>query len=374
MMKGIIAVVLAFNCFVVYAQQNFEYLDSLAFDYLENSDYAGAEKIALETIELSKNDSASIYQINAYTILGILNKNRGFYYSSVENYLNALSYAEKIGDKARESACLNNIGIVYKLQKKYFEAIDYFEKSLDLEERLDNDLQKSIRLYNMADSYLELDSLSLALSFFTNSLIIEQKNDNMEGALYANIGIGNVYLRRKDYVNLGYLLEDLGNNLEGVSLELKVAYMELFAQYFLGEGNLAAADEQIDSALLITDSYDLSYLEPNLLLVKIAIQEERNNWQQVAAIYKRYVVLTERLNSEEINRRIDELNYNYQLQKKQFEIEKLQQEKKLEEIKREKSESLRLLERRLIVYILLVIVFISVLIVISLKKISRFSK
>jgi len=373
-MKNLIALVLVVNGFVGYSQQNFEFLDSLAFEYLENSDYAGAEKVALETIEISKEDSASIYQINAYTILGILNKNRGFYHSSVENYLNALYNAEKIGDKARESACLNNIGIVYKLQKKYLEAIDYFEKSLELEEGLDNDLQKSIRLYNMADSYLELDSLNLALSFFTNSLIIEQNNDNREGALYANIGIGHVYLSRRDFLNLGYLLDELSNQLDAVSLELRVAYLELSAEYFFGKGNLQAADHQIDSALLITNSYDLSYLEPNLLLVKIAIQEQQNNWQAAAATYKRYVVLTERLNSEEINRRIDELNYNYQLQKKQFEIEKLQQEKKLEEMKREKSESLRLLERRLIIYILLVIVFISGFIVISLKKFSSFSK
>ena len=100
--------------------------------------------------------------------------------------------------------------------------------------------------------------------------------------------------------------------------------------------------------------------------------EAQEQWRDAARWYNRYVQLTERLNSEEIDRRIDELSYNYQLQKKQFEIEALQKEKELEQMKREKSENLGHLERRLILYILGVIIFIIIFIVLSLKKIGRF--
>lgn len=357
-----------------FTQQNFETLDSLAFLFLENNDYVEAENTALETIGSSSVDESTIYLINAYTILGIINKNRGYYHSSVENYLSAMKHAENIADSARVSACLNNIGIIYKLQKKYKDAIEYFEQSLQLEEKLSNELQKSIRFYNLADSYLELDSLNLALSYFTNSLIVEQKNNNLEGSLYASIGIGNVYFKRKDFVNLDYLIDDLRPDIGAASIELKIAFQQLVAQFYLGKGDLSNADRQIDSALLLTNKFELNYLDLPLLRIKLNIQERLKNWKGVADIYRQYLSLMERLNSDEINRRVDELNYNYQLQKKQFEIDKLQQEKMLEEMRREKSENLRLLERRLIIYILVVIAFISAFIVLSLKKFSRFSK
>lgn len=357
---------------VPFAQRDFPYLDSSAFSYLESNNYEAAERAAGEILEIANKDGASIYQINAYTILGIVNKNRGYYHSSIENYLNALKYSYKIGDTARSSACLNNIGIVYKLQKKYSEAISYFRQSLHLEEGLNNELQRSIRLYNLADAYLEVDSLNLALSYFTNSLIIEEANNNLEGLIYAKIGIGNVYLKRSDYLNLGYLLEEMGGQLLSMSIELRLVYRELSAEHLLGIGQLSRANEQLDSAMHIADQYELSYLIPELLRVKIKVLEAQEQWRGAARWYKRYVQLTERLNSEEIDRRIDELSYNYQLQKKQFEIEALQKEKELEQMKREKSENLGHLERRLILYILGVIIFIIIFIVLSLKKIGRF--
>ena len=373
-MRPVVILVFALISFKSVPQKQFERLDTLAFYYVKNNDYVKAENTALETIQLSNGKNSSIYLINAHTILGIINKNRGYFHSSVENYLSAMKHAENISDSARVSACLNNIGVIYKLQNKYKDAIKYFEKSLQLEENLSNELQKSIRFYNLADAYLELDSLNLALSYFTNSLIVEQKNNNLEGALYASIGLGNVYLKRKDLVNLDYLIDDLRMDIGAATIELKIAFQQLVAQFFLGKGDLSSADRQIDSALLLTNKYELNYLDLPLLRVKLNVQERLKNWESVADIYRQYLSLSERLNSDQINQRVDELNYNYQLQKKQVEIDKLQQEKMLEEIRREESENLRLLERRLIIYILVVIAFISSFIVLTLKKFSRFSK
>jgi len=179
-------------------------------------------------------------------------------------------------------------------------------------------------------------------------------------------------LKRSDYLNLGYLLEEMGGQLLSMSIELRLVYLELSAEHLLGIGQLSRANEQLDSAMHIADQYELSYLIPELLRVKIKVLEAQEQWRDAARWYKRYVQLTERLNSEEIDRRIDELSYNYQLQKKQFEIEVLQKEKELEQMKREKSENLGHLERRLILYILGVIIFIIIFIVLSLKKIGRF--
>jgi tetratricopeptide (TPR) repeat protein len=115
-MRPVVILVFALISFKSVPQKQFERLDSLAFYYVKNNDYVKAENTALETIQLSNGKNSSIYLINAHTILGIINKNRGYFHSSVENYLSAMKHAENISDSARVSACLNNIGVVYKLQ------------------------------------------------------------------------------------------------------------------------------------------------------------------------------------------------------------------------------------------------------------------
>lgn len=165
-----------------------------AFVALESNAPNVTEK-ANALLEAGKEAKLPIYQINAYTILGIVNKNKGYYVTSVDYYNNALKVAEETRDEGRISACYNNIGSVHQIQEDYAKALTYYKKSLELEEKLNNPLQKSIRLYNIGEIYREMDSLSLALSNFNNSLIIEKEYKNNEGIVYALLGISDVYLQ-----------------------------------------------------------------------------------------------------------------------------------------------------------------------------------
>lgn len=92
--------------------QELKKLDSKAFSYFEKNNPKKAEETAYQILELEKNKKVSIFQVNAYTLLGIINKNRGFYINSLENNLHALNLSEQLKDSGRISACLNNIGVI----------------------------------------------------------------------------------------------------------------------------------------------------------------------------------------------------------------------------------------------------------------------
>lgn len=167
-------------------------LDSIAFAALENG-LPDIEKKANRLLDKSVRNNSLLHEINAHTLLGIVNKNKGYYITSINHYFNALNAAELRKDTGRVSACYNNIGSVYQLQENYLKSLQYFRKSLKLEEKLDNPLQKSIRLYNKGDVYRELDSLDLALNYFNQSLLIEERYQNQEGIMYALLGMADVY-------------------------------------------------------------------------------------------------------------------------------------------------------------------------------------
>ena len=171
-------------------------LDSIAFAALENG-LPDTETKANRLLDKSILNHSLLHEINANTILGILNKNKGYYITSINHYFNALNAAEMRKDTGRISACFSNIGSVYQLQENYLKSLHYFRRSLELEEKLDNPLQKSIRLYNIGDVYRELDSLDLALNYFNQSLLIEERPPKSRGDYVCFAWYGRcLYLRR----------------------------------------------------------------------------------------------------------------------------------------------------------------------------------
>ena len=117
------------------SKKELDKLDEIAFSAMENNDDDVIEKAQI-LLEKSKIHKSPIHEINAYTLLGIVNKNKGYYITSVNHYIKALSVAERIDDQGRVSACLSNIGSVYQLQENYVKALEYFQNSLEIEEKL----------------------------------------------------------------------------------------------------------------------------------------------------------------------------------------------------------------------------------------------
>ena len=150
------------NCYSQNNEDKLRELDSIAFSALEeNSSLTSVH--ANNLLAESELQEAFLYKINALTILGIINKEKGYYVTALNHYLNALNTAELNNDQPRVSACYNNIGQIYQLQKNYIKANSYYHLSLEIEDSLANPLQKSIRYYNIGEVFNELDSLDLAI-------------------------------------------------------------------------------------------------------------------------------------------------------------------------------------------------------------------
>lgn len=255
------------------AQTNELYLlDSSAFAALESNAPDITEQ-ANVLLEAGKKANAPIQQINAYTILGIVNKNKGYYVTAVEFYNKALEVAESANDIGRISACYNNIGTVYQIQENYSKALSYFQQSLDLEEQLENPLQKSIRLFNIGDMYREMDSLSLALINFNSSLLIEKEHRNNEGIVYALLGIADVYLRLDRNTDASLTLEEVDRYINANDPETQILQDLHYAELYRKQGKFDKALAAIKKARLTSKKYDFKVHQSDILEKEIAINE-----------------------------------------------------------------------------------------------------
>ena len=344
-------------------------LDSIAFTSLEENTATVLDD-ANNLLDESLKHEPSFYQANAYTLLGIINKNRGFYVTSLDYYLKALNISEVLKDKGRISACLNNIGSIYQLQGKFDQAIDYFNQSLELEKKLKQPLQQSIRYYNLGECYKDINKLDLALTYFNNSLIIEKKEKNNEGIVYAELGIADVYIRIERYTDAFIVLKSTENRIQEDQIEEKIILHKLKGKLNQITGDTKGALQEYISGENLSKKYNIKTNLLEIIKLQIAIFESNKEWEKAARKYKEFAVLTEKMNSLHIKNQLDDLNYRNELTKKQLEIELIQEERNLAQKNEQFEKDLRIYGQKITWFVIVLLITSIGLIIFGVKKLT----
>ena len=355
---------------VLFGQQELKQLDQEAFEALEKNDGSVFDK-ANTLLERSLKDKPSIYTINAYTILGIINKDKGYYTTSLDYYLKALNVSEKINDRPRTSACLNNIGSIYKIQGKHQKAIEYFNESLKLETDLNQPLQKSIRYYNIGECYKDLNSLDLALSFYNNSLIIEKKLGNVNGIIFAKLGIAEIYIKIKQFADAGLILSEVGKMLNNESVEERILWNLLMGKWNSAKGDDKAALGFIQQGLDLSRKFDNRIYLLEFLKEEIHFYEKQSNWMMASKKYKSFLKLNDELNSISIKNQLEDLTFNNEINKKELEIKYIKEQRDLAKKNGKMEKGIRVYQQKILLFFLVTLVLSVGLIIIGYRKLRE---
>lgn len=359
----------AFSGYGQIANNDLEERNKNAFTAFENG-ADNAYNLAQEFVETASG-TASVYEVNAYTLLGILNKDRGFYISAVNNHLNALNAAEALKDDGRVSACLNNIGSVYQLQQNYEKGKEFFLKSLAIEDSLDQPLQRSIRYYNLGEVYKEQDSLEIALTYYNNSLRIEQKFNNREGIVYALLGIAEVYLSFDRLTEATIEIEKINSLLEDSDIEEKIMFHYLNGKLLLKKDQFQLAIASLDHALSIANSKSFIIHNEEILESKVAALEGTGDFKAMAQTLKALLALKKELNSVAIKNQLDDLTYQNELNKKELEIALVKEERDLAKHNEELKEEITGFSAKIIWFLVASIVGIFLFVIYGIKRLSN---
>lgn len=311
----------------LWADHSLQQLDQEQFRRLETGK-ENPEEIA-QLIVRKSDGKKSIYLVNAYTVFGIINKNKGFYVSALNYYLKALSVSEQLNDQGRISASLNNIGIIYVLQENYSKAIEYFNKSLQLEEKRKDPLQKSIRYFNLGDCYKALRQYDEAIGFYTNSLLIEKREQSKLGELYAQLGLAEVYTHTGRTSDAERSLAAAAFLLDHADLEATALFYKLKGTFFSAEKNSAEAEKWLLKAQRFCNEHQLKNELLAIYLQLSQLYEEEDQYQKALDYCKRHLELNNQLKSNFVKNQLEDLTYQHAIQRKELEISVLKEERGL---------------------------------------------
>lgn len=164
-----------------------------------------ALQIVKEGVELSKKTNRLKDVATGLKILGIINDETFHYKESIDYYLSAISYFEKLKDTISISRVECNIGMLYRKMDQNREAIRFFKKCTPVFEKANFIMGINLANQNMGIAYFNLKNYDSALVFFFKSAEVLKAANMSDPTIMGNIG--NCYMMKKDLVTARKYIE-----------------------------------------------------------------------------------------------------------------------------------------------------------------------
>ena len=292
----------------------------------------------VETIEYWNQSHAIFDSIQDHVNVSLLLSNLGSVYmnqgddaKALEYYLQSLQIAEKINDKQKIAIAMGNIGTIYSNNRSTYEtALEYYLKALPLSEELEDKNVMGGLLVNIGETYLNKDKNDSALFYLKRSL---KAYENTENIPYSLNDIGKTYTKKGNY--------DVAERYHQQALAFAKKFeLQLdITQSYLGLGTAYSKQKKYTSAL---NAYNLAKSMAGSINLK---KELRDAYQGMATTYASmkdfgnafhyqtlYTDLKDTLINIDIAQKITNLQTNFDIQKKQGQIDLLTKDKALQEL------------------------------------------
>jgi adenylate cyclase len=279
---------------------------------------------------------------NMLNNMGAVNFVQGDDEKAIEYYLESLRVSEEIGDKLRIATALINIGAVYFNKKgTHDKALQYYLKALPLSEELGDQDAIGTSSVNIGEIYLAQEDSKSALFYFEKALVAYKKSQSIQVA-YAMYNIGRVYTQRKEYsIAIDYQLKSyaLAKKMNA-NLEMSQALLGL-ADTYQEKGDYTTAIITFiraqDIAMEIGASYELKSAYEGLA----ELYQKKSDYRNAYKYQTLFTAIKDTLYNADMDKRIQAKTLNFDLEKKQVEVNLLTKDKALQDLDLQRQKTIR---------------------------------
>lgn len=207
--------------------------------------------LLIEVTNSGIQDSCPLLLLESYQLIAELFYSQYDIENSLNNYLNAISIAEKVNSDSLSVRLYREVGEIFYQEGVYKKAVEYYNLAFKLIEKSDSYNQQIYFLENIGLSYLAYNDYDGATWAFTKILSIynSQTINNKSAKIRATFQLSDIYRTKADWKQTTYYNELLLKEMEvlddtlGIILSLNnIAYSQISDKQFkLAESNLTRA-------------------------------------------------------------------------------------------------------------------------------------
>jgi tetratricopeptide (TPR) repeat protein len=212
------------------------------------SDHDATVKKGEQALELAMKLNYVNGMAEAYRIMGIGEDYANHEAKAISDYSYALSYFKKARNMLGQAKVYNNIGNLY-LRVDYDQALDYLEKGLALAQAINNTKMIAGAELNIGNVYVRKKNFSLALDYYNKSQELYRQLKDQQMLIFCLQNKGVIYYQLKDLdkaeemllkANEQAKMQDMNESIGTMDLTLSSIYIDKKeydkAQKFLDEG------------------------------------------------------------------------------------------------------------------------------------------
>ena len=339
-------------------------LNNLCEDFWLTGNYKESKIIVDELFKLEENElkkspkNRDLLKEKAYTFnnLAIICRYLGNYSSSIDNHLKALKIREEINDTRGIARSNLGLGSINDFLGKKELALSYKFKAKKLFEEAKDTIFTAIACHHIAGLYFDLGNISEAENYNMKALMVFIKKFSLSGMADAYTLAGQIYESKKEY-------KDAIDNYKG-SLSSKT-FMGLkdgiidanirLGVVYIKTKNIIKAKEYLNNGLILSKEIGSKSSLRDIYQNLAIIDSISKNYASAYSNYKLYISYKDSLINQSSAEKIAQLE-------SEFENEKIERIKKLEEDQKEALRKDREYKQQLMLYsisagLLLVLVF-----------------
>jgi len=334
-------------------------------DYRNLAEAFQKKALCLRTIE--KNDSVIYYFMKSLKtsenlhddLLTVKIKNGiANYYLGTEDYYKAITYftdalktAENLQDKHMAGLIYNGLGIVNISLKEYDKAIKYFEQAKAIC-RQSGDLHNESGIdLNIANCYFEKKDYLKARNCYHNILQTFLRLKDSSQIVLAFVNLSNIGKNLNNTKEAYYYMDRAMEYLKTYNNQslLSFAYLELGSLYY-DSGKYPLAKKYLELSLKNSVGSESKSNSMQALQNLSMIEEKEGNCNLSLKYFRQYVSIKDSIMNDETHKKIADIQWKYDLQKKDYENEILQ---KKYEIKKRQNTIITLASTSIILLVLM---------------------
>jgi signal transduction histidine kinase len=307
---------------------------------LENQQYQEAEQLFQKALALKYEKEQSEYTGYIYNDLGILYGEKGFLEQRLNWLLKAVRIHQKNENEFGLAQTYSNLNDYYYDLDKFDQAIAYGKLSFQIREKLNDYAGLANSGNNLSQTYLRIDSVQAAVKY------------QEAGLKYATLS-GLPSRIAHSYVSMSLLMNRQKKIKEALEYEKKaIAIYETVDRNVQSNRFIAAAfySNMLNDSAGAVEYFKKSESLARELNDKIVLRNvnqymsdfyrARKNMQLAYDYQRKYYSYRDSLNNVEVNKKISELQTQYETEKKDYEIKKLTSDQKIRELEIERQNAI----------------------------------
>ena len=321
---------------LVYSTGNYESKDELFILKEIAVNHVNVDKklfYSNKLIDVAQKTDSSNYVFQGYLEKGNALKRKGNLSQALESYFQAAEIADNNGNNSQLGKAYISIADVYSIMDNHQNSVKYHLRAIGILRQQGDSINIATALLNAGDEYINYNRLDTALILTNEAEIIFSKLNSRIGQAYSLGNQGMIYAKLGVDLKAEYMMNQAILLLEELHDYYPIAvYLTYISDIYLEKGDEKSALNYALKSLDISKKYGMKKEVSDAYLTLSKIYEAQGNAGNALENYRNHITYKDSVNNITTVQQMADIRTNFEVSKKQIEVDLLNQQKKTQQI------------------------------------------